>query len=634
MCGIAGILHTRAQDQRVIQAMTERQSHRGPDSGGLAFFDPLSTAHYYASDALLPDTLHSRAALGHRRLAIIDTRDHGAQPMQSRSYPHLWISYNGEIYNYLELRATLIAHGAKFTTQTDTEVILQAYALWGTACFEKFRGMWALAIIDTAAQTLTLCRDRFGIKPLYLHRQHDRLAFASEIKALFALDDITPRLNRKAAKSYLLYQLVDHSTSTFFEDITAFAPAHYAVIDFNTPHNITLKRYWHYPTDTLTLDDASATEQFRNIFMASITEHLRADVPLGACLSGGVDSSAIVCATRQLLGDPSRPFATFTATFSEADCNERRWSDLVNDAAHASGHSVSPEAADFLRDLDALIWHQDEPFTSSSIYAQWAVMRRAKEAGIVVLLDGQGADEVFCGYKKFYVAYIRELLKNRAILSALKEIFFYALHGDRGIFRLSDIMRYLPAALRPDMSRITRLMQEEFATLPALDAPKLGAAGSLRERQMLDIAHMSVPSLLRYEDRNSMAFSVESRVPFLDHRLVELGLRLANHQKLRMGRNKSIMRRALCDIIPRAVLKRRDKMGFNAPQKHWLNTVLLPAFSRDIEAGNFALSPLIKRDVLTQYIADNQPQVSTRDARLLFQLYILNRWMYRFHVTP
>lgn len=634
MCGIAGIISQTAQDLRAIQAMTARQIHRGPDGGGLLFHHREQGSKSTRPDALLENPILAHCALGHRRLAIIDTSDQGLQPMQSKHYPHLWISYNGEIYNYRELRDELQALGIIFITHTDTEVILHAFAMWGHACFAKFRGMWAMAILDTKTERLTLCRDRFGIKPLYYHTRADRFVFASEIKALFALSDIKPKLNPRAAKSYLMYRLVDHTSDTFFDGIYAFPPAHYAIIALDAPENFTPIRYWNFPHDTMQInDDEAAKSDCLHYLRESIKEHLHADVAVGACLSGGIDSSAIVSIASDMLPPNQHPFHTFTATFAERNINESFWAELVNKKHSTAAHYVSPKITDVLRDIDTLIWHQDEPFSSASIFAQWAVMRSAKEAAIPVLLDGQGADEIFCGYKKFTLHHLLTLFKQARLFSAMRELILTCIRGDRGVFRINDFMRYLPLRFRRDVKRLTSLMTDDFAATSSLASPSLHAAGTLLNRQIQDITTFSIPSLLRYEDRNSMAFSIESRVPFLDHRLVEWGLRLPTEQKLRGGVNKSILRRALSGIVPQPILNRRDKMGFGAPQERWLREGILSAFAHDIRSNHYALDALIKKEPLAKLVEHSKRRLKPSDAHLLFQLYILNRWMLRFDVT-
>lgn len=630
MCGIAGILSPHPIDLRPIQAMTEIQSHRGPDSGALMFLTP-NKSHRQASNTPLPHPIEGTLALGHRRLAIIDTNEHGTQPMQSTA-SGCWICFNGEIYNYRELRTELQQQGCIFTTETDTEVALRAYEQWGIQCFNRFWGMWALAIFDAKENQLILSRDRFGIKPLHYNMQSGRLAFASEIKALLTLADIPRRPNLAAIKSYLTQQLVNHSNETFFDDIQAFPPAHYAIIDLAAPEKIHPIQYWAPSSAIQNITYDNAQKQFRDLFDSAIAQHMRSDVPVGSCLSGGLDSSSIVCAANELLPDKQKPFRTFTAIFVDKDINETPWVEDVNHKIAAKPHWTTPDSAGLLDEIDTLIWHQDEPFTSTSMYAQWCVMREAHKANIPVLLDGQGADEILCGYKKFYLQHIKLLWKTRHTKEALREAYAFITRGDRTIFKLRDATRYLPKYVRKDIKIVNMLATDTLLKSSPIKTPSFMGASSVGERQIQDLQIFSLPSLLRFEDRNSMAFSIESRVPFLDHRLVEFCLSLPEHMKMYRGMSKRIMRHALRDLIPSSILNRRDKMGFGAPEKRWILETLIPQFLKDIETGRYAIGNIIDKTALVTLLLNSQKTAPAAHTRLIFQAFILNRWAHCFKV--
>lgn len=630
MCGIAGILSSQPIDLRPIQAMTEIQLHRGPDNGALMFV----TAHKpyrQSSSTPLPQPIEGTLALGHRRLAIIDTSDHGIQPMQSTA-SGCWICFNGEIYNYRELRTELVQQGCHFETETDTEVALRAYEQWGINCFSRFWGMWAMAIFDAKENQLILSRDRFGIKPLHYNIQNGRIAFASEIKALLTLSDIPRIANLSAIKSYLTQQLVNHSEETFFQNIHAFPPAHYAIIDLASPAQISPIAYWSLCTPTQNITYDNAQKQFRNLFDSAIAQHMRSDVPVGSCLSGGLDSSAIVCAANGLLPDEQKPFRTFTAIFDDKDINETPWVEDVNRNISAKPHWITPDSDGLLNEIDALIWHQDEPFTSTSMYAQWCVMREAQKAKVPVLLDGQGADEIMCGYKKFYLQHIKILWKKRHIVEAIRETCALLTRGDRTLFKLRNATRYLPKCARDDIKALNTLATDKLLRSRPINTPGLINASSVSERQIQDLQIFSLPSLLRFEDRNSMAFSIESRVPFLDHRLVEFCLSLPEHMKMHRGISKRIMRHALKDLIPSSILNRRDKMGFGAPEKRWILETLIPQFLRDIEADHFAIDAIISKTALRTLLNDASKTLRPSVTRLIFQIFVLNRWTHRFKV--
>lgn len=579
---------------------------------------------------MLGDPMPANVALGHRRLSILDISEHGLQPMRLPG-ADIWITFNGEIYNYLELRAELETQGHRFQTGTDTEVILKAYKEWGTECFSRFNGMWALAILDLKQRTVTLSRDRFGIKPLHLLRTGDMLAFSSEIKALLATGH-KPRLNASAAKSFLQQHLVSHTQDTFFQGIEVFPPAHFANISLDSPTRVIPVRYWDYPTGTIDPSDAMAKAEFHDLLASSMQLHMRSDVPVGSCLSGGLDSSAIVCMADAMLEASQRPFHTFTALFNDKTIDETPWVDAVNTQTQAMAHHVSPNASDLLADMDALVWHQDEPFTSASIYAQWCVMREARRANIPVLLDGQGADEILCGYKKFYVHHLKLLWSQAQLGEAAKETLGFLIHGDRTVFRLSDAQRYLPGFLRQDMQVMNKLTTDRFKITPAIAAPSLSTGDTLTKRQQNDLTYFSLPSLLRYEDRNSMAFSIESRVPFLDHQLVEYALQLAPHHKLRRGTSKHVMREAIEGVVPASVSARRDKMGFGAPQRQWLKDGIIRSFQSDIRQGNYTIGELVDAGQLARLLQHTARDVPPALSRLVFQLFTLNRWGQRFQV--
>lgn len=630
MCGIAGIISAAPRDLRLIQEMTEIQTHRGPDGGALLFAANNGT-YTVPSNTPQPHPVIGNAALGHRRLAIIDRSDNGAQPMHSKT-SGCWISFNGELYNYKELRTELQQQGCRFSTESDTEVILRAYEQWGPHCFPRFLGMWALAIYDPAENRLVLSRDRFGIKPLHYTLQEGFLAFASEIKALLSLPGVTRQANLPAIKSYLSHQLVNHTNETFFSDILAFPPAHYALIPLDSATLPPPVRYWDYPDSLLELAYGDAQKEFRSLFTSALNQHMRSDVPVGSCLSGGLDSSAIVGAAEPMVGQQHKPFHTFTAIFPDKEIDETIWVNAVNERTNSTPHWTTPDANALVRDFDYLVWHQEEPFTSASMYAQWCVMRTARENAVPVLLDGQGADEILCGYKKFYILYLITLWKGRHIKRALTETFHYLRNGDRTVWRIGDLRRYLPKYFRRDLSLLQKLETIHFAATSPLPSPGIASARSVQERQVQDLGLFSLPALLRFEDRNSMAFSIESRVPFLDHRLVEFCLKLPVSMKLKNGTSKRIMRDALKDIIPPAILARRDKMGFGAPEKRWLKEAIAAKFIADMEAGDFHLSPLIEATSLKEYLRKTQISGDYRQGRLLFQLFTLNRWAKCFSV--
>ncbi|MEF8730761.1 MAG: asparagine synthase (glutamine-hydrolyzing) [Candidatus Accumulibacter meliphilus] len=628
MCGIAGVYSRNLEVLSRIQAMTKVQSHRGPDGmGHLLLGEQARLGERSAPVAQTGDWL----ALGHRRLAIVDCTPAGAQPMASADRRD-WISYNGEIYNYLELRDELVGLGFNFRSGTDTEVILCAYRAWGLGCFERFNGMWALALWDGERRRLVLSRDRLGVKPLFYAQSADALVFSSEIKGILASGCVKATLNRDVAVDYLKWSMVNHRHDSFFAGIQSLPPGHYAVVDDTL--QVRPEPFWSLerPGAETAIDISEASVRFAELFRDSVKLRLRSDVPVGSCLSGGLDSSAIVCQADELRPVAAGALHTFNAASEDPRFDERSWCALVNQSVDAAAHHVFPSGEEFDKDLDALIWHQEEPFTSASIYAQWAIMREARANNIPVLLDGQGADEGLCGYRKFYLFYLGDLIRRRRIGRLLSEVYSLVVRGDRGMLRWREGARYLPAFLRGRTPSLSAFLTSSGKALWDRSQLSLGGRTSIAERQVMDLTKFSVPSLLRYEDRNSMAWSIESRVPFLDYRLVEWLVSLPAEVKLAGGQTKAVMRQALRGLVPDAILDRRDKMGFVTAQEVWMRDTLRPAIEHCFSDPDFPLADLVNpAAVLQEYRAWLQGK-SRFPQRDFFRLFLLARWVTRFDV--
>lgn len=634
MCGIAGIFSKEIKCLSDIQPLTEALKHRGPDGEGFAVRGHEGGCrHYKSSD--LPENPSGMLALGHRRLSIIDTSDAGHQPMASQ-FNDTVISYNGEVYNYLELRAELEQAGVRFLTQSDTEVVLEAYRYWGTDCFARFNGMWAMAIWDERHKQLILSRDRFGIKPLNYLSIGSTLYFSSELKSLLCLKEYQPKLNKDIAADFLRWGIVSHTNGTFFRDISTFPAGCFCVIDPQKPTAVSPQKFWAPKADRLANSDLSLSDaeaQFRSLFSSSVALRLRADVPVGACLSGGLDSSAIVY--EAVHSRPDGPdVSTFTSASSISEFDERKWSDLVNQACHTTPHTVFPEPSEFLDDLDHLILAQEEPFPSASIYAQFLLMKKAREEQIPVLLDGQGADEALCGYRK-YVAYsFLESFQEKRWLDLLGGLAGWIWGGDKGLLQLSQGVRYLPKFLRRgDVEPLRNFVRPGLAS--AWDASRPGSTLTTyrsSERQIDDLLNFSVPALLRYEDRNSMAWSVESRVPFLDYRLIEFLLELPTSLKVRGGQTKTLMRGALKGQVAKEILQRRDKMGFVTPMHEWMQNELRSEFADAFASSDFRLASLIDPSGVASLL-DTRGPWSWAALNAVFRVFILDRWARLYGVT-
>jgi asparagine synthase (glutamine-hydrolysing) len=529
--------------------MSERIAHRGPDGSRIVVRD-------------------DRVGLAHRRLAIIDLSDAAAQPMRSPSGAE--VVYNGEIYNYVELRAELTALGVGFQTESDTEVLLAAYDQWGTACLEYLNGMFAFALYDPRRGMLFAARDRFGEKPFYYHHTADgQFVFASEIKALLAHPSVPCRPHMGSIFRFLRYKETDRDPDTFFEGIRALAAAHFLTLDVNDGH-LELHRYWSLadtPIDPR--PRAELVEGFRDLLASSIRIRLRSDVPVGSSLSGGLDSSAVVGFIARACGVTNQH--TFSARFPGHPLDEGRYIGDVVAFTGAIGHEVvaDPDAAELARTA----WHQEQPFLSLSIFAQWSVMRLARDAGVTVLLDGQGADETLGGYHFYLGAHYRDLFRRGRWLRLAREASAYA--DQNGLRRLRALSYYaLPVEVARQAKRFVpaRGVSRDFVAVHGGMQEALPRAyrDELRQALYASATSTMLPTLLRYADRNSMAFSREVRLPYLDHRLVEFAFALPSELRLQGATTKLILRDAMREYLPDSVRARLDKIGYAPPQRAWL----------------------------------------------------------------
>jgi asparagine synthase (glutamine-hydrolysing) len=602
MCGIFGIWRRDGApvDLAALQRATDSLRHRGPDDEGYLLADSRSGRVVLCGGAATSPQLalprleefggeSFDLALGFRRLSILDLSPAGHQPMPD-SEGRLWVMLNGEVYNYLELRRRLEQRGYTFRSGTDTEVLLAAYKEWGPECLSRFNGMWGLAIWDVSERRLFLARDRFGVKPLYFASAGETFAFGSEIKSLVASGVVPFQPDRRAVARYVAEGIMPSHLrgETFFEGVRHLPGGHLMIVSSGKVH---ARRWWSLPTPGESQDEAGDDEEDRyaQLFTDSVRLRLRADVPVGTCLSGGVDSSSIVAVAGQLmqteyavslerLGEQQQ---TFSAVYGEdAPWDETHHIKAVIERTGAASNSVYPTSERLWEDLEKLVWHQDEPFQSTSIFAQWCVMSKARERGVTVLLDGQGADEVLGGYRP-YSARLAELLLSGRLPTAAKE----ALHilQVTGLKPLPILLRALAVALPvPLLRRLRRSRASGAASRSGLSvdmASLLSGEGddvSYADQRSLSrhLARLtlesSLPTLLRYEDRNSMAFSIEARVPFLDYRLVEYAFTAAAPLRIHRGWTKWVQRRAVRDLLPESVVWRRDKVGFETPEARWL----------------------------------------------------------------
>lgn len=617
MCGIAGVAGKPLKDaDRTIANACWDLRHRGPDGQGQSTI-----------------TLgQNEVAFGHTRLAILDLHDRGLQPMKSPD-GRFSIVFNGEIYNYPELRSELEHLGHQFCTATDTEVLIAAWTQWRADALSRLTGMFAFAILDTHDETVTLARDAFGIKPLYSTVENERLYFASDVQSIARMRPLDRGLNDLTTVAFLVHGRYDHGTETFLEGIERLAAGHLQIFNLATCRLGPQIRWW-WPNiqerDDITFSEA--TEALREMLLSNVRLHMRSDVPIGAALSGGIDSSAIVSLMRRV--EPDVPIHTFTFVPSDARIDESRWADIVNDRTGSVSHRVSVRDADLLHDLDDLVIAQGEPFSSTSIYAQYAVYRAFRQASIPVSLDGQGADELLAGYHGYPTEIVRSMVERGHSVQAR---FFLArwsrlpgrtpqaarkiwsrerLRGQHGAGVAKS--KSLPGWLHPRLSGL------QFRLQASVEVPReapLGRALSLKLRD--EITNTRLQTLLRHGDRNSMRWSVESRVPFLTTALAEFTLRLP--EAFLVGPNgttKRLLRAAISDILPAAVRDRKDKIGFETAESNLIQELVdrpslwVPGLA---ESGLFrsaeAIGDLIQREV------------STGKTGRLWRLMSLGRWL-------
>jgi asparagine synthase (glutamine-hydrolysing) len=580
MCGIFASVGFRP-DARHIDIV----SHRGPDGRGWRKFQSAA----------------GPVALGHRRLSIIDLDERAAQPMASRD-ERFWITFNGEIYNYVELRDELERQGEVFCTTSDTEVLLRAYMVWGETMLDRLLGMFAFVIYDAKDQRLFAARDRFGMKPLYYFASANGLAFASEIKQLVDLPGFSRKINLARTFDYLSCGWTDHTEETMFADAQQLRGGQCVTVYLKCGSigNLPVRRWYNLPRQPRdVVSEYDAATQFRTLFEDAVSLHLRSDVRVGSCLSGGLDSSSIVVVMDSLLkkGLASQPIHTVSACYNDKTIDERPFVEMVVAATRTEPHFIYPNAARVLSDGEKITWHQDEPHYNTSMYAQWCVFEAAQQNGIKVMLDGQGADEQLAGYHhSSFAVHAGTLMRERRYAAVTRMMIERKLwHGipiRRQLIELRGRPK-VPAFLR-------KLRRPQPATAGAkflgdtlreaaccdtyqttLSRDNIGSVDDIGRLCIGDVMSASLPRLLRYEDRNSMAHSIEARLPFLDHRLVEFTLGLWNQHKIVGADTKRVLRRAMNGYLPEGVRLRRDKIGFATPERDWFRGTLRPL----MEAG-------------------------------------------------
>jgi len=580
MCGISGLFAANGSANLNEYATAHtRIAHRGRDDEGFTARIAEEIIHLKGDDSAaefqhLPHVKTAQQAnwiLGHRRLSILDLSVAGHQPMITADQRYYMV-YNGEVYNYLELRDELKKRGHSFQSESDSEVVLNAYAEWGVDCFNRFNGMWAIALIDTQKDEIILCRDRYGIKPLYYHLDgRGEFAFASEAKALLHWR-LPPKIHHQRAREYLAECLIDHHEETLLEGIQQIRPGHW--LRFNAS-GTSQHSYWNLHSSSENVSEIDAIDQLDELLTSAIELRLRSDVPIGSLLSGGLDSTTIVCLVRKILDDrrAENDFEFFSAVFNEEAYSERKYVEKTVQQTKMPVHWVYPDPEQLADTLPKLLYHQDFPIRSLAVYSQWCLMQEVQQSNIVVLLNGQGSDEIFAGYGSHNAAHAAEQTGRARLFAAWKT--YRTLVRTRDVSNKQAVMMIAYELLK----QIQKPNQPKRRS-PLLNEPMVSERvwprqrGALTDRLAHDLLCSAMPEYLRYEDRNSMAFTLESRLPFLDYRLVEWAFTLPSHLKIQGESSKHILREFARDLIPPEVSNRTDKMGFVSPQEVWQKTVL------------------------------------------------------------
>lgn len=631
MCGIAGLVWKDKQRPACIseiKLMTDIISYRGPDDEGHFISGPV--------------------ALGHRRLAIIDLSNAGHQPMISTDGRYI-IVFNGEIYNYKELARELIKEGSFLKSDSDTEVLLEAYRVWGAECVNRFNGMWAFSIFDVKEQRLFLSRDRFGIKPLYYINTSAAFAFASEIKGILAGFPEERKVNEPFVYYFLPSGALDDGSETFFKSVFSLPPAHSALYSVDSGQ-FSVWKYWDVDQNSFYekwVAGCNPEEVLWDLLNSSIDLHLRADVTVGSCLSGGIDSSTIVgLASRRV----TTPIYTFSGLYSDADCDESNYVESINKCMNTTAVPVYPEPkGNLIDDLAHITWHQDEPSAGPGLYTQYHVMKQAHKK-VKVLLDGQGGDELFAGYLPYFSTHIEDILDGGKVsdrLRALKLIAQIYWHWGTKGFSGNMAERVLGKSGMKIFQKLSNLKRNH--SFDDSEPPFFHSGftervvgqeiqrnypqkmcGKLNNILYLHLVQQSIPALLHYEDRNSMAFSIEARVPLLDYRIVEFAMGLPSEYKIKGSWTKWILREAGSRVIPHKVAWRRSKMGYPTPFARWIRQ----GIDRELITDILFSDSFIKRDLVSEktirFYYDQHMSGKADRSWLLYRYICLELWYRMF----
>lgn len=642
MCGIGGIynLNQKSVDAGVLERMTKIIRHRGPDDEGFLLVNTANgnVKHCAGTDTIdaiksttpqLNNDIEANLALGFRRLAIIDLSPLGHQPM-CNSNGDVWIVFNGEIYNYIELREELKSLGYNFKTGSDTEVIVNAYQHWGVDCLNRFNGMWSFALWDKRKKRLFCARDRFGVKPFFYYFDNQSFIFGSEIKQILE-HPIDKSLNYDVIyKNFGIGSFTINSDCSYFKNIKILPHSHYLLIESG---ELKISRYYDLPVEKFEsskLSFAEACEQYKELFSDAVRLRMRSDVEVGSTLSGGLDSSAIVSVACKYT---DKQFKTFSSYYTyQPQYDERKWINLVVERTSSKAFYVSATPQQVMDDIQKIVWFHDYPIETSSPIAQYYVMKLARENGVTVLLDGQGSDELTGGYNHAFYRYYSDLISRFKWMRFVQEYPSYLKHNQKG----SVVDKFVKTAASFFLNEQKLYAAEMKYSFNPVIKPnsdiypyevKNIKASRLSTFLYNEMMSNSIQTLLHYEDRNSMAHSIESRVPFLDYRFVEFVFSLPSTYKIQGNFGKHIHREALKTIVPKEITERKDKIGFLSPGENiWMRNELKP-FADDI----FNSSSFRNREFLDQKIIQQEylkyKNGDQKHAKKLWHLLTLELWI-------
>lgn len=668
MCGIAGFVAKRGNSlpTSIIIKMTDIIRHRGPDDEGYIVLNnekeilrtggvstpsgvwETRTDYYPISDITKSHDILAKLAFGHRRLSILDLSPAGHQPMSYKDGRY-WIIHNGEIYNYLDIKSELEKSGHIFKTKTDTEVILAAYSAWGEECLKRFVGMWAFAIYDRYSNEIFLARDRYGIKPLYYYfTPEGNLYFGSEIKQFTVLTGWKSKMNPQRVYDQLVYSFTDHTDETMFEGVFQLPGGCYFKsglnsIDHNPEGRLPFRKWYvlnYHPFKGSFIDAANI---FRTLFQSAVKEHLQADVPIGTALSGGLDSSSIVCEMNRILkgsGDTILQQTISSCSTDKRFC-EKKWMDIVINHASVNAFFIYPKLDDVISMTPDILWHHDEPYQSQSAFLAYNLFKLAQSKNIKVLLNGQGADEYLGGYGQFAFARHASLARRFKIKSLLLDI--KDLQQRDSISNLTVVSGILSHLLPPLFRRtVSNIISSSDPIRGIIDNDRLGVM-SANPFDTIPVGYKTVPEIsehltfystlpkyLHWEDRNAMAHSIEARVPFLDHRLVEFTYSLPDDFLAKGGVTKRVMREAMKGLLPKEIVARKDKMGFATPEEMWVKRDNPELFRNKVSEAIGISGGIIKPNALKYF--DDIVKGKIPFDYTYWRLIMFSEWVQKFQV--